>query len=189
MTTTLNAWMKNFKDFLLFLILVTMVIVWLMSLTSCVTYKRCMDKYATTTTDTVFSTITDTLALTTVYHVPYENVTGIVRLQSRYDSMIVVSDAGRVRAKFWYDKYNSLRFMAECLPDTVVKDTVIIRTIEVPVQVNTNTFEPKKKVSWIEQLAMNIGGAVLLITFLVVMIWLAKKAVTTWFPALKLFRK
>lgn len=180
MTALTNYQKGKFTDALIILVVILILMMWL---SSCTTYKKCIDKFGTGS-DTVMVERTDTIHFTTTVAIPYENVTGTIKLKQKYDSMIAVSANGRARAIFWKDKYDSIRFIAECLPDTVLIDTVIYHTIEVPIQVNT--FAKPKEMNWIQRFSMNIGGVVLVLALSFVLFKISKWAINAYFPGFKI---
>lgn len=101
---------------------------------SCVTQRRCLEKFGS---DTTYVTIRDTIPVTVEVPLPGDSITGSIGvdsvrlfLEGQIDSLFDVSQSGKLRAKFWFDKYNQrVKYYAKQRPDTVEKK------IEVPVAV------------------------------------------------------
>jgi hypothetical protein len=176
--------------FIIFIIIVIAMGVWL---SSCTSYKRCYDKYGQTVNDTITHTYIDTSHVSVLVPVSADEVVGTLNTARIIDSLVYVSDEGKARATFWKDRYDSIRFKAECLPDTIKVDTIIfkIKEVEIPVQITDWEQPVREKVkenSWIEKVAMRVGGVVLVIALLVVLFFVGRKVIETYFPALKILK-
>lgn len=100
------------------------VLVALFMLSSCVTYKKCADKFGSTEKYAI--TLHDTIPDIDTTYVAGDSVKGSVDLDDllagKIDSLINVSSSRKLQIKLWYDKYNHLlRYRADVKPDTIIK--------------------------------------------------------------------
>lgn len=126
-----------------------------LSLTSCVTYTKCFDKFGSLSKDSVKVpvrvVVKDTLRLIE----PADTIQGTIsdtllaRLKRNYtDTLREVSERGKLGIKFWFNKYShELEYRATLRPDTITKivhDTVSVVADCPPAVV----FNPLDKLPW-----------------------------------------
>ena len=135
---------------------------------SCVTSKRCLDKFGSDTTKVVvYDTVTVEVAIagdSLTGEVSYDTV--IALLDDRIDTISAISHSGKLKTQLWFDKRsNSLKYKTKQAPDTVIK--------EVPVKV-VAPCPPfvVAKLRWYEELwaQFQFFSAFLVLGFLLVLI-------------------
>lgn len=127
-----------------------LVAVLLLSFSSCVTLKRCSEKFGSGTTHTV--THRDTLYVIDTVYVQPDSLQGAVSIDSllsgKVDSLVHTSSSQKLQLKLWIDKYTRLlHYRADVKPDTVT----IIKEIPYEVQVpcpNAVVMDPEKGLGW-----------------------------------------
>lgn len=118
----------------------------LVLMASCVTMKKCADKFGTGETHSI--TLRDTIpVIDTVYTKP-DSLQGSLQISDlqtgKVDSLVHISSSLKLQLKLWYDKYTGLlHYRAEVKPDTIIKIK------EVPVEVqgdcpDTVVLDPEK---------------------------------------------
>lgn len=125
--------------------LIPLVLIMLLT-TSCVTFKKCSDKFGTGEKHTI--TVRDTIKVIDTVYIEPDSVKGNIPLNDlmsgKVDSLVHTSSSLKLQIKLWYDKYTGLlHYRADVKPDTVVKIK------EVPVEVKgdcpeTIIFDPEK---------------------------------------------
>lgn len=138
------------------------VILLFLSLTSCITYERCAEKYGLST---------DTITQVKTHIIPADSVEGIININALkakegltnpkkpVQIHYITDPTSRAKIAYWYNKYNnSIGIRGIC-------DTVILHdTIKIPVPVNT-LKPPKPETSFADKALY--GGLVLLFAFVV----------------------
>ena len=131
----------------------------LLLLSSCVTYQKCFDKYGLkgdTTRVTVYVPRVDTVEIIT----PADSLSAFLTdslldsLKKTLDTLTVVSESGKLKSKYWYDRYRkALASKTKSLPDTVyqiIKDTARV-DVKCPPGV---WFDPLEKLPWYSPLKL-----------------------------------
>lgn len=176
--------------FILIFIAIALMAIWM---SGCTSYTKCFDKYGHTTRDTITYTVKDTVTVSVSVPLPEDEITGTVNLTKIVDSLVFESKAGRARAIFWKDQFDSIRFSAQCLPDTITITKEIPYQVKVPVYIENHHFEQPEKEktknnSLIERIAMWIGTIVMIIVLIVALFYGGRKILETYFPALKILK-
>lgn len=148
-------------------------------LSSCVTYKKCVDKFGERQAQPI--TLRDTVKVPVEIPVPGDSITGSIPCDSiKQDTTTQTSDTGKAQIKYWYNKYlKAMEYQVNCLPQ-IVRDTV-----EVPVEIKgecpdvvvvdpKNASWPARFLAWYQLFA----GWALLIGLIVFAVWMKMKPKT-----------
>jgi hypothetical protein len=102
---------------------------------SCVTSKRCLDKFGSDTTHVV---VYDTVTVEIEVPVSGDSLTGevsydtvVALLDNRIDTISATSVSGKLKTQLWFDKgSNSLKYKTKQKPDTIyVKKEVPVKVV------------------------------------------------------------
>lgn len=126
----------------------------MLSLSSCVTWQKCADKFGTGGTHSI--TVRDTLTVRDTVLIQEDVTEGTVPCEElakseKGDTIIYVSDTRRQEIVFWKDQYNQIKYRSK-----IVQDTVFIEK-QIPVEVKGDCpdaviVDPEKGLSRREKL-------------------------------------
>lgn len=105
----------------------------LLSLSGCVSYERCVDKFGEQKPDTVKVCIEKLVPVAVT--APADSVSGFIRDSSH--SGVIKDSTSSIEISYWRDKFNRL-FVKAYIPPRIIHDTIPIRdTVYVPVKIIT----------------------------------------------------
>lgn len=146
-----------------------------LALSSCVTQKKCLDKFGELKPMAI--TLYDTITIADTVYVEPDSLQGAINvdslLQGRVDSLVHISSSQKLTVKLWYDKYTKLlRYTAEVKPDTIY----LIK--EIPVKVTGDcppviVVDPEKNMSKLQILWRRfeqVSAWLMLFGFIVILI-------------------
>jgi hypothetical protein len=120
--------------------------------TSCVTFKKCADKFGNIEQQAIVlhDTINDTVIT------PWDSLSGfipcpdfqdtLIRVSYATDTVTVRSESGKAQISYWYNQYlKAIAYKVDCPPDTVIR--------EIPIQIEGKcpdvvVLDPKNASGW-----------------------------------------
>lgn len=121
-------------------------------LSSCVTWKRCADKFGTP--DTLYVTYRDTIPVPIEVPIPSDTIEGVIDCDSLLSNDTIRHENDRAEIEFWRDKYNKLRYRAATKPDTVVVEVPVPVEVIVPCP-DSLVVDPEQGLRWYQRFWKN----------------------------------
>lgn len=151
-----------------------MMVLVMFTLSSCVTFKKCTDKFGSNETHTI--TVRDTVEVKIPVYLEPLTLEGSTPIQDILQGQTVTDSSEKVLIQFWYDKYtNLLKYRTEVKADTIL----VVKSI--PVEVagdcpDTKILDKAKDVTGIARLWEQVKSfsVWLLLLFIVGIIMLTK---------------
>lgn len=116
-------------------------------LSSCVTWKRCADKFGTG--DTLYVTYRDTIPVPVEVPIPGDTIEGVIDWDSLSNDTIR-HENDQAGIEFWRDQYNKLRYRAATKPDTVVVEVPVPVEVIVPCP-DSLVVDPEQGLRWYQR--------------------------------------